>query len=400
MERFKEGPLEPRLGEMMAGKRDYYEILGISRSASEKEIKNAFRSLARKHHPDKNPDNSDSERLFKEVQEAFAVLSNPDERRKFDTFGHQRPGGSPFGPSGFQSVNINFDDLFGGGGFESIFSSLFGGAPGGRQRRQRGSDLLVHHQVPFQVAMDGIEGSIEIDVLKSCDDCSGLGSKNPDEIRECPACDGRGRVQRIERVGPFSQQVVSNCASCRGDGRIIPNPCSSCQGEGRASRTKKIQFHVPPGIDSGTRLRMSGHGEAAKGNRGEPGHLYIEIQVEEHEWFERDGSDLLMALPVSYPDLVLGTIVEIPHIDGDNLKIRIPAGSRPGDTISLRGRGLPGQRSRIGRGSVMVLLKLDIPEKIPRSLKKQLEGIRGELSIDSVMLEEKICSEARQRRHS
>ena len=384
----------------MAGKRDYYEILGISKSASDKEIKNAFRSLARKHHPDKNPDDPDSERLFKEVQEAYAVLSNPDERRKFDTFGHERPGGSPFGPGGFQSVNINFDDLFGGGGFESIFSSLFGGASGGRQRRQRGSDLLVHHQVPFQAAMDGIEDSIEIDVLKSCDDCSGLGSKSPDEIRECPACDGRGRIQRIERGGPFTQQVVSDCASCRGSGRIIPNPCTRCQGEGRASRTKKIQFHVPPGIDSGTRLRMSGHGEAAKGNRGEPGHLYIEIQVEEHEWFERDRSDLLMALPISYVDLVLGTSVEISHIDGQNLKINIPAGSKPGDTISLRGRGLPSQRSRIGRGSVMVLLKLDIPDKIPRSLKKQLEEIRDELSINSDMLDEKIRSEARQRRQS
>jgi molecular chaperone DnaJ len=145
---------------------------------------------------------------------------------------------------------------------------------------------------------------------------------------------------------------------------------------------------------------MSGHGEAAKGNRGEPGHLYIEIQVEEHEWFERDRSDLLMALPISYVDLVLGTSVEISHIDGQNLKINIPAGSKPGDTISLRGRGLPSQRSRIGRGSVMVLLKLDIPDKIPRSLKKQLEEIRDELSINSDMLDEKIRSEARQRRQS
>ena len=190
----------------MAGKRDYYEVLGVARDATDSEIKRAFRSLARKHHPDKNPDDPESEKRFKEVQEAYAVLTNPEERRKYDTFGHEQPGGSPFGPSGFQGVNISIDDLF-GGGFESIFSQIFSGGRG--PRRSRGRDLLLNHEIPFQAVMDGYEDDIEIDVLKSCEKCQGTGSGSADGVRECPTCDGRGRIQRIEKAGFFTKQVVT-----------------------------------------------------------------------------------------------------------------------------------------------------------------------------------------------
>ena len=382
----------------MSGKRDYYEILGIDRNSNASEIKNAFRSLARKYHPDKNQGDPESEIKFKEVQEAYAVLSVPNEKKKYDTYGHNRPGGSPFGPRGFEGVNISIEDLF-GGGFESVFGSIFGsGGRNRRTKRQRGSDLLVRHSVAFQAVMDGSEESLEFLVLKTCKDCSGLGSSSPEGVRECPACDGRGRIQRIERVGPFTQQVVSDCSSCQGDGRIVQNPCSNCQGDGRANETKKVQFTVPAGIENGTRLRMSGYGESAKSENGDPGHLYIEIEIDEHEWFERDGADLLMAIPLSYTDLVLGATIEIPHLDGENLKIKVPSGSKPGDTISLKGRGLPSQRTRNGKGSVMVLLKLDIPSKISRGLKKKLLDIKDEISFSEQELKNKITEEAKSRR--
>ncbi|MBT3600999.1 MAG: J domain-containing protein [Euryarchaeota archaeon] len=382
----------------MSGKRDYYEILGIDRNSNASEIKNAFRSLARKYHPDKNQGDPESEIKFKEVQEAYAVLSVPNEKKKYDTYGHNRPGGSPFGPRGFEGVNISIEDLF-GGGFESVFGSIFGsGGRNRRTKRQRGSDLLVRHSVAFQAVMDGSEESLEFQVLKTCKDCSGLGSSSPEGVRECPACDGRGRIQRIERVGPFTQQVVSDCSSCQGDGRIVQNPCSNCQGDGRANETKKVQFTVPAGIENGTRLRMSGYGESAKSENGDPGHLYIEIEIDEHEWFERDGADLLMAIPLSYTDLVLGATIEIPHLDGENLKIKVPSGSKPGDTISLKGRGLPSQRTRNGKGSVMVLLKLDIPSKISRGLKKKLLDIKDEISFSEQELKNKITEEAKSRR--
>ena len=337
----------------MSVKRDYYEVLDIKRDASQSEIKKSFRSLARKFHPDKNPNDPESELKFKEVQEAYAILSNPSEKRKYDTYGHNGPGGSPFGAGGFQGVNISVEDLF-GGGFESVFSSIFGSSSPRRNKRQRGSDLLVSHSIPFEALMNGCEESLEFEVLKTCNDCNGLGSKNMDDVRECPACDGRGRIQRIERLGPFTQQVVSDCPSCKGEGRIIQNPCSNCRGQGRANQTKKVQFTVPPGIENGQRLRMSGYGESSKSENGDPGHLYIEIDVQEHEWFERDGADLLMALPLTFTDLVLGTTVEIPHLDGEILKIKIPPGSKPSQTISVKGRGLPSNRARNGRGLSLI----------------------------------------------
>ena len=376
----------------MSGKRDYYEVLEVSKDATDSEIKRSFRSLARRFHPDKNPDDAEAETKFKEVQEAYAVLSNPDERKKYDMFGHDQPGGSPFGPGGFQGVNISIDDLF-GGGIESIFSQIFSG--GRPRRRSRGTDLLVNHEVTFQTVFDGAEESIEIDVLKTCEECEGFGSPTPEGVRECPTCDGRGRIHRIEKAGFFTKQVVSDCSTCRGDGRIVNNPCGTCSGEGRSRRTKQVTFTIPPGISSGNRLRMRGHGEAPRGGRGENGDLHIQIEVHEHPWFERDGSDLLMALPLGFVELALGTQVIIPHLDGSELRIKVPAGSNPGDTINLSGRGLPGRR---GRGSVTVLLKLDMPKKISRSLRKSLDSLKDEIGTDFDSLEDSIKDEAQRRR--
>ena len=378
----------------MSGKRDYYDVLGISKDASEDQIKQSFRSLARKYHPDKNPDNPDAESMFKEIQEAYAILSNPEERRKYDVFGHERPGGSPFGSRGFQGVDINFDDLF-GGGFESIFSQFFGGQ---QQDRSRGSDLLVRHSVPFQAAMNGLDDDLEIEVLTNCPSFDGSGSNIDGGSRTCPSCEGRGRIDEISMVGPFRQRVRKDCAPCRGSGRLVADPCSECKGDGRSLQSIHVKFSVTPGIASGNRLRMRGQGEAPNSLNGRPGDLYIEIEVQKHQWFERDGADLLMALPLSFADLTLGTTVEIPHIDSENLIIKVPPSSNPGETITIHGRGLPLNANSPRRGSVTVVLRLQSPKKTTRSLKNKIKEIRAELEESIPPIEERIREEANSRR--
>ncbi|HIG33390.1 MAG TPA: molecular chaperone DnaJ [Candidatus Poseidoniales archaeon] len=378
----------------MASKRDYYDILEVNKDATEDQIKQSFRSLARKYHPDKNPNDSEAESKFKEIQEAYAILSNPEERRKYDVFGHERPGGSPFGSRGFQGVDINFDDLF-GGGFESIFSQFFGGQ---QSDRSRGSDLLVRHSVPFQAAMDGLEDELEIEALKDCDGCNGLGSTKDGGSRPCPSCEGRGRIDEVSMIGPFRQRVRKDCTPCRGSGRLVSDPCNDCRGNGRALQSIRIKFFVTPGIVSGNRLRMREHGEASSSFNGSPGDLYIEIEVEPHPWFERDGSDLLMALPLSFADLTLGTTVEIPHIDSETLLIKVPPSSNPGETISIPGRGLPSNHLRPNRGSVTVVLRLQSPKKPSRKLKKKIDEIRAELENSIPPIGDRIRNEARLRR--
>ena len=378
----------------MSGKRDYYDILEVDKDATEGQIKQSFRSLARKYHPDKNPNDKEAESKFKEIQEAYAILSNPEERRKYDVFGHERPGGSPFGSRGFQGVDINFDDLF-GGGFDSIFSQFFGGQ---QRDRSRGSDLLVRHTVPFQAAMDGIEDELEIEALKDCSSCKGMGSSKDGDSRTCPTCEGRGRIEEISMVGPFRQRIRKECPPCRGSGRIVSNPCNDCGGDGRALQSIRVKFSVLPGIDSGNRLRMRGQGESSPSLNGSPGDLYIEIDVESHQWFERDGSDLIMALPLSFADLALGTTVEIPHLDSEVLSITVPPGSNPGETISISGRGLPSNRGRNRRGSVTVVLRLQSPKKMSKKLKKKIEDIRAEIEDSIPPTLERIRDEARSRR--
>ena len=374
-------------------KRDYYEVLGLDRNASSDDIKRAFRSLARKFHPDKNPDDPDSESKFKEVQEAYAILSNPDEKSKYDRYGHNRPGGNPFGPDGFQGVDINIEDLF-GGGFESIFGSIFGGRRSSRS--ERGSDLLYRHSISFEEAFSGLDADIDIEVMSICESCDGSGALTPDDVEVCATCEGHGRLRRMQRVGPFTQQVVSDCPACNGKGSTIARSCTSCRGNGRVNKNKKVRFSIPPGIESGTRLRMSGYGEASRDAKGPSGHLYIEISHKSHKWFERDGSDLLMALPINFIDLTLGCELELPHIDGEDLIIRVPKGSMPGDTVSIKGRGFPNNR-RTGRGDVTVVLRLKSAGKISRKAKKVLEELR-ELIDDGKETQESAIDEAKRRR--
>jgi len=351
----------------MTDKRDYYEVLGVDKSADEKDLKNAFRSLARKYHPDRSTED-DAEEKFKEIQEAYAVLSDPEKRQMYDRFGHNTPGGSPFGGFGGGSFNINLEDILGG----DFFSSFFGG--GSRRSRNRGHDVIFRYSVNLESVFEGTSEELELELPTSCEDCSGTGAENGDII-SCSNCGGQGKIRARQQVGPFVQDVIRDCPSCSGMGQIIKTKCKSCKGSGQQLKETKLRFNIPKGAEDGTRLRMIGKGEPALRGRGENGDLFIEIEVEQHDWFERSGADLIMSLPLPYTDLVLGKTIILPHIDGGELKIVVPKLTNSGETIEIRGKGLPRIRGS-GRGDVVVLVKLQMPKKVSKSEIKQLESIR------------------------
>jgi len=377
----------------VAEKRDYYEVLEVPKDADQDALKKSFRSLARKYHPDKNPDDSEAEQLFKEVQEAYAVLSNPEERRQYDMFGHDSPGGSPFGPGGFQGVNINLDDLF-SGGFESLFSGMFGG--GRTSRGRRGHDVLLRHSISLENVYDEAEIEISAKLSAACESCDGTGAQTPGDLQRCSTCEGQGRIMQQARVGPFVQQMVTDCPDCSGSGNIIRKRCSDCSGTGSTKREQKLRITIPKGAEDGLRIRHRGKGEPIA--NGQSGDLYIQLDVDPHPWFERDGPDLIMALPLGYPEMMLGTQVELPHIDGKPLVIDVPAGAKPSETLLVRGRGMPHRRGR-GRGDVTILLKLHIPEKFNKSMRSTLEEMRSSFGLPISDIEDAVRREATDRRN-
>lgn len=360
----------------MSDKRDYYEVLGVAKDASDSDLKNAFRRLARKYHPDRS-DEPDADSKFKEAQEAYAVLSDSQKRSQYDRYGHDGPQG--FGGFGGGGFNINIEDLFGG----DIFSSFFGGGSSRSQRRNRGKDILMRHAVDLSSLIEDSEEEVEVDLPVACKPCSGTGAENGEQMT-CNQCNGQGRVRQIIRQGPFQQQVVTDCDKCAGRGKISKSRCNDCSGRGRITENRKLRFTVPAGAETGTRLRMKGRGEPSPNGGGESGDLFIEIEVIEHPWFERNSTDLIMSLPVGYSDLVLGRTITIEHIDGAPLDIKVPKNSNSGDTVEIKRRGLPSMRGKY-RGDVIVLLKLFMPKKVNKLVKKQLEDMRDTTSPSDFM---------------
>jgi molecular chaperone DnaJ len=355
-------------------KRDYYEILQVSRSASEQEIKSAYRKLALKFHPDRNPGDRAAEEKFKEAAEAYAVLADSDKRHMYDRFGHAGLGGAA--TSGFDpTVFTGFEDILGGLGDIFGFSEVFGG---GRRRggAQRGADLRYDLEISFEESARDFETSIQIPRQETCDSCSGTGAAEGTTPTTCPQCHGRGQVRYQQ--GFFT--VARTCGQCRGGGTIIAKPCSSCRGTGRVQKERKLTVRIPAGIATGQRLRLTGEGEAgvAGGPRGD---LYVVVDVRDHPFFQRDGNDLLCEIPIQFPTLALGGQIRIPTLDGEE-PFSIPEGTQSGAVFRVRGRGMPDVTGRSNRGDLLVTVKVITPRKLTREQKKLLEQLDATLPKD------------------
>ncbi|MFA7435387.1 MAG: molecular chaperone DnaJ [Bacilli bacterium] len=341
-------------------KRDYYEVLGVSKTASEDEIKRAYRTLAKKYHPDVSKEENAAEK-FKEVQEAYEVLSDPTKREQYNQFGHQ--GANFGGGSGFEGFN------FGGfGGFEDILSSMFGGG-GSRTsgRNNRGSDLRANISISFEEAAFGVEKELSINKHDTCTACSGLGAESKNDVTVCSTCRGRGRVI-IEQNTIFGRvQTETTCSTCNGSGEIIKNKCKVCSGEGRVKKTSKIKIKIPSGIDDGQGFKLSGYGEAGK-KGGSHGDLYVNVTVKPHEIFTRDGLNVFMDLPITFSQAALGDNVEVPTLTG-NVNLKIPAGTQSGTKFKLTNKGIFNARTS-RQGSQYVSVNIITPTKLTNEQKE------------------------------
>ena len=357
----------------MSEKRDYYEVLGVSKGATKDEIKQAYRDLALKYHPDRNKSQG-AEEKFKEVSEAYAVLSDDDKRAQYDRFGHAGISGRYSAEDIFRGAN--FDDIFrdlgfGFGGFGSIFDSLFGRRGGfstGRPAEpSSGRDIEYEISISLQQAAKDTEANIEIPRRSVCETCRGSGVKPGTQPQKCPKCSGSGELRYVRTAGYTQIVQIAACDKCRGTGQIIPHPCNVCNGTGVTKKLTKLEVKIPAGVDTGSVLRLAWEGEA--GERGaQPGDLYVVIRVKEDEVFERRGSDILYKLPVNYPQLVLGDDISVPTLDGI-VKLSIPSGTQSGTVLRLKGRGLPKLKSR-GRGDQLVKVVLRTPTKLSGEQKK------------------------------
>ncbi len=336
--------------------RDYYEILGVPRDADAPALKSAYRKLALQYHPDRNPDNPQAAERFREASEAYAILSDPEKRARYDRFGEaafSRGAGGGFG--GFDPSSFDFSDLFG---------EIFGFGAAARSGPESGSDLVYRMEISFHDAAFGVEAPLVLSRLERCESCGASGAQPGSHPRRCPACGGRGR----QRFSQGFLSVTRPCANCRGEGTIIEKPCRECHGEGRQRGTHRIEIKIPAGVETGTRLRLSGEGDA--GRNGAPaGDLYVVLTVAEHEIFRREGDDIVLPLELPFPTLVLGGEVTVPTLEGEE-KVAIPAGTQVGSEIRLRGRGF-GRLGHRGRGDLLVRAGVRIPES-PSLKEKEL----------------------------
>jgi molecular chaperone DnaJ len=348
-------------------KADFYELLGVSKSADEKELKSAFRKLAMKYHPDKNPDDDEAEKKFKEINEAYETLKDPQKRSAYDRFGHAAfEQGGPGGGAGFGGG--------GAGGFHDIFEDIFGDMMGGGQRqrrssggRERGADLRYNMEISLEEAFEGKTAQIRVPTSVSCDTCSGSGAKPGSSPTTCSTCGGIGRVRAAQ--GFFS--VERTCPTCHGNGQMISDPCTKCSGQGRVSEEKSLSVNIPAGIEDGTRIRVAGEGEV--GQRGGPtGDLYIFLSVRPHEFFQREGADLYCMVPISMTKAALGGKFEVTTLDGSKSRVTVPEGTQSGKELRMRGKGMPVMRSS-QKGDLYIRIAVETPQHLSRRQKELLE---------------------------
>jgi molecular chaperone DnaJ len=347
-------------------KRDYYDVLEVSRTASEQEIKSAYRRLAVKFHPDKNPGDTAAEDRFKEAAEAYSVLSDQEQRRRYDRFGHQgvaSGAGAQWGAAGFGGIEDILGDLFG-------FGDVFGGR-GGNSRRsaaQRGADLRYDLEITLEEAAAGMTTQLRIPRLESCEKCKGSGAAEGSKPETCQTCAGAGQVRYQQ--GFFS--VARTCASCRGTGTVIKNPCDQCKGAGRIEQEKTMSVQMPAGVETGSRLRIAGEGEGGLSG-GPSGDLYVVIHVSEHERFERQGNNLYSSIPISFTQAALGAQIPVPTLN-DQQELKIPAGTQTGTVFRLKGHGMPVLGGR-GRGDLFVAVSVVTPKTLTREQRRLLEQL-------------------------
>lgn len=341
-------------------KKDYYEVLGVGRDASAEEIKKAYRNLAKRHHPDFNQGDDGAETRFKEIKEAYDVLSDPEKRSHYDRFGHE----AQFNGGGFNSYGSGSFDGFGFGGIEDIFEQFFGGMGGGRRRRpgpEQGNHLRYDMEITLEEAYSGIEKTITIPRTETCPDCEGSRSRSGTSPDTCSSCGGSGQ-QQTARSTPFGRFVSTQvCSACRGEGVVFSDPCPTCSAQGRVVRDKTIEIKIPAGIDHGAKLRVAGGGEAGL-RGGPPGDLYVVVGLRPHKLFKRKGSDLIYELPLSISQAALGVEVAIPTL-GDQTTLRVPEGTQHGAGFRLRGKGMPALRGA-GYGDLQVKVSIKVPRKL------------------------------------
>jgi len=353
----------------MAAERDFYEVLGVERTATDADVKRAFRKLAQQWHPDVNKKPEAQER-FKEVNEAYQVLSDPQRRQTYDMFGRAGlggaggAGGSPgFGTAGF-------------GGFSDIFDAFFGGAAAGGARRARpstGSDLRYDLRITFDEAVLGTEKELEFPVLGRCDTCDGSGAKAGTTPAECPQCNGRGEVRSIRNTMLGQMVSAAPCPRCRGEGKVVESPCDACHGEGRKEHHRTLRVTIPAGIDEGHQIRLSNEGEVGP-RGGAPGSLYVAVHVADHPSLTREGTELFFEADISIVQAALGTKLQVPTVEGDDAEVEIKAGTQPGTEIRLRGRGVPHLRRQSVRGDLHVTVNVVVPTKVSKHQRELLEA--------------------------
>jgi molecular chaperone DnaJ len=362
-------------------------VLGVSRTATEQEIKSSYRKLALQYHPDRNPDNPEAEERFKECSEAYAILADVEKRARYDRFGHAGVGGNGSGFGGFDTTVFTdfhdiFGDLFG-------FGDMFGQGGGRRSRAQRGADLREDLTLEFEEAVFGVTKQIDVRRLEECEQCKGSGVAAGKSPITCTTCQGRGQMRYQQ--GFFS--VARTCSTCRGSGKLIVDPCGQCKGQGRITRQRTVTVKVPPGVDEGARILYSGEGEAGVGG-GPSGDLYVVLHAKEHSIFERDGKHLYCVVPISFAQAALGTEIMVPTLDGDH-RLKVPEGTQTGTNFKVKNKGVPVLNGH-GRGDLNVQVKVQTPTKLSKRERELLQELHSTTSVENKPISRSLLSKVKE----